>query len=126
MKMEFLAEASPDCPLIRLYDFQTRDALELKNLFDSLADGTRTAIALHEQSFIEPIDGCRLNLRVGIRDTGIVQTGPFTFEGRLTPARWSDVAGLSEPFCVSAEPNRFQWLNEDSKISLLLSPDGMW
>ena len=126
MKLQFLPEGSLDCPLIRLYDFEAADALRLKGLFDGLATGSRTEVSLHEQMGMEPVDGCRLSLRVGKRDTGIVQKGPFTFVCDLTPLRWADVASLTEPFCKAAEANVHQWLNEDGQISLLLSPDGKW
>ncbi len=126
MKLQFLPDGSPDCPLIRLYDFEAADALRLKELFDCLATGSRTSISLHEQKGIEPVDGCQLILRVGKGDTGIVQKGPFTFECDLTPAGWADVALLIEPFCEAAEANTYQWLNEDGQISLLLSPAGTW
>jgi hypothetical protein len=126
MKLEFLAEGSPDCPLIRLYDFLAADAQRLKELFDCLATGSRTNISLHRQPGIEPVDGCQLNLRVDNRNAGIVQKGPFVFECNLTQARWSDIASLTESFCEVARPNTHQWLNEDGRVSLLLSPDGRW
>jgi len=68
MKLQFLADGSPDCPLIRLYDFQATDAVKLKELFDRLADGSPN-IPLHEQKGIESVDGCRLNLRVSRENT---------------------------------------------------------
>jgi hypothetical protein len=126
MKLQFLPHGSRDCPLIRLYDFEAADVLRLKELFDSLATGSRTDISLHEQKGIEPVDGCELNLPAGNGDTGIVQKGPFASECDLTPARWADVASLMEPFGEAAEANTYQWLNEDGQISLLLSPNGMW
>ncbi|HUA02047.1 MAG TPA: hypothetical protein VMB02_17045 [Candidatus Aquilonibacter sp.] len=126
MKLEFLADGSPDCPLIRLYGFQTADAQRLKELFDCLAAGSRTNVSLHEQLGIEPVAGCRLNLQIGKQNIGIVRKGPLNFELILTAAGWSDMASLAEPFCEAAQPNAYQWLNEDGEISLLLSPNGEW
>jgi hypothetical protein len=40
-------------------------------------------------------------------------------EWTLTAARWSNVAGLAEPFCETAHANTYQWLSDDGKISLL-------
>lgn len=97
MKLQFLPDGSADCPLIRLYDFEAANAMRLKELFDCLAIGSRMDISLHEQKGIEPVDGCQLNLRVGKRDIGIVQRGPFTFECDLSPAGWAEVASLTEP-----------------------------
>jgi hypothetical protein len=126
MKLQFLADGSPDCPLIRLYDFQPTDAQRLKELFDCLATGSRTSVSLHEEPGIEPVARCRLSLQVGKRNSGIIQEGPLSFELILTAAGWSDVAFLTEPFCEFAQPNTHQWLNEDGRISFLLSPDGRW
>jgi hypothetical protein len=126
MKLQFLADGAQDCPLIRLYEFQTTDAARLKALFDSLADGSRTEVSLVEEIDVESIDGCQLDLRVGARDVGVVQIGSLSFECVLTATRWFDVASLTEPFCKAAEANTFQWLNEDGPISLLLSASGAW
>jgi hypothetical protein len=126
MKLQFLAEGSPDCPLIRLYEFQVDEVRRLKDMFDSLANGCRTKIFLHRENDIEPVDGCQLNLRVGQRNSGIVQKGPLTFEWSLTEARWSDVALLVQPFCEAPKAGTYQWLNADGRISLLLSSTGTW
>jgi hypothetical protein len=126
MKLAFLADDSPVCPLIRLYDFQSADAQRLKELFDCLATGSRANISLQDVPGIEPVDGCQLNMRVDNCNTGIVQKGPFVFECSLTQARWSDVGSLTEPFCEVARPNSYQWLNQEGEISFLLSPDGRW
>ena len=127
MKMEFIDdEGVHDCPLIRLFQFETEDVIWLREMFDSLASGSQTFIPLHEQKGIEAVDGCRLDLRVGTRDMGIIQKGPLTFECTLTTEGWSEVASLAEPFCEAAKPGTFQWLNDDGDVSLLLSPDGLW
>jgi hypothetical protein len=60
MKLQYLAYGSADCPLIRLYDFQTADGVRLKALFDKLAGSSSTLIALDEQTGILPVDGCQL------------------------------------------------------------------
>jgi len=126
MKLQFLADGSQDCPLIRMYDFNEEEVVRLKRLFGLLADRSATSVKLHEQAGIEPIDGCQLNLQVGKRNTGVVRRGTSTFECSLTSERWSDVASLAEPFCAVAEAGTCQWLNEDGEISLLLSPKGGW
>ena len=38
---------------------------------------------------------------------------------------WANVAGLIEPFCKPGAPNRVQWWDETTEISLLPSPDGL-
>ncbi len=126
MKLEFLADGSPDCPLIRLYEFEKAEVIHLKELLDSLANGTRLSVSLHEEPGIEPIDGCRLDLVVSSRNAGIVPKGDRIFECALDKDRWSDLAWLANPLCGSEESRRFQWLNEDGPVALLLSDDGRW
>jgi len=125
MKLEFLAEGSPDCPLIRLYSFTPAEALCLNATVDQLDDGGTQEVALHREPFIEPVDACFLTLRLGKRDQGIVPRAPFQFECILSDEGWLDVSALLRPFCET-DTKGFQWLVEQGPISLLLSVDGKW
>ena len=125
MKLEFLEVGSPDCPLIRLYDFNRAQAQSLRKLVKSLRDGSRESVPLSEEPWIESVRGCRLTLRLGDREKGVRQSGPATFDCALTAANWDNVEGLLDPFCES-EPTGFQWLCSEGKTSLLLSRDGRW
>ena len=127
MKLEFLSEGSHDCPLIRLYDFDATGAARLREAFRSLADGSSRAIDLHEEWWIEPLEGCRLTLRVGARDLGVVQRLPMAFDCVLGKEGWLEMADKSGPFCQGPlREEECQWLNQDGEISLLLSPRGTW
>ena len=44
----------------------------------------------------------------------------------LARETWSQIADLIEPFCERAEAGSFQYLVQDSGITLLLSVDGRW
>jgi len=44
----------------------------------------------------------------------------------LSQETWEQIAGLIESFCKSGGLSGYQWLDETSDISLLLSPDGSW
>jgi len=102
-------------------------AVRLREVFCRLSDASLPSAPLHEQLGIEAIDRCRLDLRLGGRDRGIVQTTPSSFECILTAEGWSKVVDLMEPFCDSVgKPRHYQWLNEDGEVSLLLSPLGSW
>ena len=127
MKLEFLESGSPDCPLIRLYDFDNPAALWLTASIRALAGGPTQHIPLHDQSGINPVQGCQLDLRLGSHNGGIVQTSPNAFECVLTSEGWAKVADLIEPFCRTEDgKEQYQWLNEDGPISLLLSQTGRW
>ena len=125
MKLEFLPDGSPDCPLIRLYEFDRPEAWRLREIVNRLASGSHQTIALHEEKWVAPLGGCKLDLCLAAEDLGVLQTAPLTFQCALTADRWFDVACLVQPFSET-DQSGFQWLNEDGKISLLLSRDGKW
>ena len=124
--MEFLAEGSKDCPLIRLSAFHQPAVLHLRDLINGLATGTVTGDSLHTKPWIEPINGCELEVSLGKCDQGIMQSGSSRFECVLSHEGWLDVAFLLEPFCVKGDPSGFQWLNRRGKISFLISSTGTW
>jgi hypothetical protein len=124
--MEFLAEGSDDCPLIRLYDFDLEEAAKLRELFLQLANGTLASIPLHEQEFINSIEQCRLLLLVDRRDIGISLSSSLDFSCISTKRIWADAASLSEIFIEPTNKDVYQWLNEYGEVSLLLSPSGRW
>jgi hypothetical protein len=128
MKLEFLAEGSDDCPLIRLYDFDQTGAKRLREAFAALADGLRQSIALHEEWWVRSVENCELELRLGKRDLGVVERLPMRFECVLTEEGWLEAAEKTETFCVPHEGSgeTYQWLNSDGEVSLLLSPSGKW
>ena len=124
MKLEYLPDGSPDCPLIRLYEFDQSEVRRLKHLVESLVNGDLQIVELQNKVWIEPVGGCRLNLRRGNRDQGIRQARTLDFECVLSPDGWSNVEGLLEPFCE--ETSGFQWLTHDGRIALLISRSGEW
>ena len=125
MKLEFLPDGSPDCPLIRLYSFSRAETLRLKQIADQLSSGTLRQVALHEEAGVEPINRIQLFLEVGNRDQGIVQNTPESFNCILSVRGWLEVSFLLQPFCQS-ETNGFQWLVDKGPISLLISKKGTW
>lgn len=125
MKIEYLSEGSADCPLIRLYEFDSSEAQRLKQLVKSLVAGDRQDVALQNEEWVKPVGECGLNLRRGDRNQGVRQTQPLKFECVLSPDGWSNVEMLLEPFCES-NTTGFQWLTHDGRIALLISPTGRW
>jgi hypothetical protein len=108
MKLEFLADGSPDCPVIRLYAFDTSAILRFSDLVNSLAVGAKANASLDEQPWIEPVAGCKLELCLGKRDRGILQIGPSKFECVLTGDGWADIVGLLQPFLESDDQGIYQ------------------
>ena len=125
MKLEFLNNGSPDCPLIRLYDFDAEQARRLQQIALRLTKDQSEAVALHAESDIHAINGCELTLRQADKDHGVNEVAESQFECALTKGAWLDVGGLIQPFC-RGESSGHQWLTRISKIALLLSRDGQW
>jgi hypothetical protein len=125
VKLEYLPEGSPACPLIRLYDFGQSEAKQLRELIKSLANGDRDNVALHNEAWVESVGGCSLNLQRGNQNQGIRQSQTLRFECVLSSDGWSNAEGLLEPFSES-NTNGFQWLTNDGRVALLISRSGQW
>jgi len=125
MKLEFLAEGSPECPLIRLYAFSQSEATRLGELVRDLAIGDREYMPLHNEAWVESVGECALNLRRGDGNHGVRESHPGVFECLLNAEGWRSVDELVEPFRES-DTSGFQWLIHDGKIALLISQSGQW
>ncbi len=125
MKLEYLPDGSPDCPLIRLFGFTSGEVAQLRAFVADLAQGRVESVAVHELPFVESIGGCQLVLRVWPRDQSVLRVGePAMFECRLTRITWDNVEGLMEPFAHGTQG--YQWLAEHGDASLLISASGQW
>jgi hypothetical protein len=126
VKLEYLPDGSPDCPLIRLYEFTTTEVQTLLTAVQALAEGSAEKIAVHELPGVEPVDGCRLTLRVNKWDQAVLRiANPAEFECAFRPITWDNVAGLIEPFVDGHRG--FQWLADvPGEAQVLLSYDGKW
>jgi len=125
MKLEYLASGSPDCPLIRLYDFTKVEAAELCSTIARLANGELREMAVDELPFVQAIGGCQLTIVAGTWDAGVVQQPDGSFICRLTPDTWDNVTGLIEPFTNDA--TGYQWLvSTPGDAAILLSVNGQW
>jgi hypothetical protein len=125
VKIEYLPEGSPECPLIRLYDFGQSEVKQLRELMKSLATGDRENVVLHNEACVESVGGCSLNLQRGNQNQGIRQSQTLRFECVLSSDGWSNAEGLLEPFSES-NTTGFQWLTNDGRVALLISRSGQW
>lgn len=126
MKVDFLPDGAPDCPLIRLYDYRDGELERLRVVCRELADGVRAEFALHEQPWIDAVDGLRFIWRACSQDIGVnmPRSGePFVLA--YSDEAWREVeekiAGLEE-----SGRGGFNWLTMEGDVGLLISPDGPW
>ena len=123
MKVEYL-KSSQDGPLIRLFDFSSDEVIEMKRLLDKLVDGKIKSLPLHEHCNINPQDNCHLTFLPADRDKGI-QGKEGEFKCILTGSSLSSISELIGSFAFSPAEG-YEWLDETSDISLLISPDKRW
>lgn len=125
MKVDFLADGCLECPLIRIFEFQAGEAEALRMACQELADGKRTEFALHEQSWVEAINGCAFIWKADAKDVGVRLPQPgepfvliFSDEG------WREVHDKLLPFAQSRY--WFNWLTNEGDVRVLVSSDGYW
>lgn len=122
MKLDYLKDGSDDCPLVRLYEFDSAEARRLRQTFDALAEGSVERVGLETA---ESVDGSRLTFVRGTRDVGVVETAPHHFEVALASEGWRQAADFVAPFCDGGFG--YQWLTPHTRgIQLLFSKDGAW
>jgi len=128
MKIEYIADGSADCPLIRLSGHDPVATSRLRDACRALAAGNTDSVAIHTIEGFAPVGNVTLTAVATRRNRGVTQIGsPDMFQWELTPVWWSNVEGLLDPFCVSdPTPTGYQWLDDSGDASVLISPTGSW
>jgi len=129
MKIEHLTSTNPANPkesIFRIFDFDSSEACQFRDMLSQLANGSVSAIDLSGHPFVTSIDGCRLILKTGTRDKGVIRISSTIFECTLTSITWENAEGLVEPFC-GGDLSGYQWLYDlGTNIQFLFSPTGDW
>jgi hypothetical protein len=128
MKLDLIPDGDDGRPLVRIWGFAPAEARLLHEAVTGLAGGQAESVEVHSLPGVEPVDSCRLTLKVGEEDRGVYDLiGENSFECLLRRHKWEQVADLIRPFCEEAGPRGYyQWLDDAGDISLLLSEDGEW
>jgi hypothetical protein len=131
-------------PIIRLHDFDHAELQQLRNSISRLTTCSLACVRLHEQSFVQPLDGCRFSLLTGFSNLGIQPTiepnlfgwvaephAWLPFACILTPVGWSRVLhGVDLLLQLHFLCSVYVWLHKQwdghGSIAWLLSPDGEW
>lgn len=123
MKLEYLADGSTDCPLLRLFEFSRAEIGHLRDACQRLACGEWHEWALHAQPWVVPVGGCEFTWRLSSRDEPVrmLEDGR-TFELAQSAETWLETADLLAPFTESV--TGFQWLVRESEVNVLISHDG--
>lgn len=130
MKIEYLSHTDPAHPndsILRIFDFDTTEASKFREIVYKLARGKISEFELNDLPFIVPVKSCRLVLKKGTKNRGVIQVSKKSFECILKKEAWENVHDLIGPFCDSISSNVYQWLYDlDTDIELLFSPTGKW
>ncbi len=130
MYLEFLPDGHPDCPLLLIspaFPRETKDPSEAEELYLmllNLATDYVTLLEIHGLTFISPMDGCRLTAQVADQDFGVVllENTKNHFTWKLTRQTWKEVLDSLFYFTrPSYGTHGYQWLDETSNISVLIS-----
>lgn len=125
MKLEFVAEGSSECPLIRLFNFGAAEVRHLRSACAALACGFTHDFAVHAEPWVEPINGCQLIFRLTQRDIGVgVRALGTPFLLQLSDDGWIEVDDKIAVFATDAAG--FNWLWSAGDIKVLISRDGHW
>jgi hypothetical protein len=126
MKIEYLADGADRCPLVRLFDFLPDEVNKLRRMCNELADGRAIEFALHEESWIQPVDGCRFYWRIGQHDVGVTLPVSDTELVLVYSSEvWREVEGKVSQF-VDCRTGCFNWLTMEGDVDVLISMDGTW
>ena len=129
MKIEYFAEGCLDCPIVLIYGNKPGGVLNLRLALERLATGLVDNVAIHRIPGYTSINNCQLFAGVGDTNRGLYQiAGEPIFECSLQSESWLDIIGLLEPFTVSNDKDKpcFQFLDETSKITLMISTQRTW
>ena len=117
-----LVTANPDRFVLRFWNYTQREHERLLGVFGHLANGPgETRLGLSSPAF--GIDS--VVMKAGLKDRGArIHASANSVLWELDPDGWKSVQKLAAR--VEAGSTRFQWLEEQAEVSVLLSPTGRW
>ena len=128
IKLEFLKDGSPDCPLIRIFGGDLSNYKLLYSEISKLVNKESDSISVHNLAGFKSVNINSFNFLIDKNNIGVIRLDDKNFECRLKISGrqgWENVLGLIEPF-LKDKPEGFQWLVNCSDIPLLISRDGSW
>lgn len=131
MFLEFLPDGSSDCPLVIFSPSVPEDAKQLYLAISKMDSVSGTFLDIHTLPLISPVDGCELSAQVSTQDLGVVPKNKLDvvlsetknhLNWKLTKKTWSFVLELLYSFTIKdSGPGTYQWLDDTSQISVLIS-----
>ena len=121
MNLEYIRNINGyDEHAIRLSDFDSGQAMRLRNTIERMVEEGKGNILLSTLDFIQAVN-CTLILRTAPEDAGITTVDNKSFFCDLTTGSYKHLLELMEPFCRK-ESKGYQWLYDiDTPIGFLFS-----
>jgi hypothetical protein len=128
MRIEFLPDGSHDCPAILLHGCPSAGAEALINTFRSLAEGQQTELALHQLPNLTTVGDIQVFATNANGTAGVQQLSALVFRWRQDREGWLEVAELAEPVAHGdpREGTRFQYLERNGKVNVIISTHRAW
>ena len=127
MRVEFLESGAEDCPILRLYDFTPEQLIALQAITAELHIGNNNIGNLFRRLQLQFLGGCSLSFCISDEDRGVIKSkSGLEFTWSLSPLGWQKANYLIGAFREDYCDGKYQWLDETSDISLLLSESGRW
>jgi len=123
MKIDFIKNGNPDCPILRIYGNREMDYESLINAIKEIINKKKYPVEITALKNFE--SQIKLNFVLNDFDRGVLSSDYKNFTCELTENTWRDIV---EKLIALKNLNAsgYQWLNESSDISLLVSTDGKW
>ena len=125
MELEYIHDGAQQSPLLRFFNFTRPELSDLIAVFQTLARGS-APVELLPGPHIRSVNIQRFTLGRHARDLGLIPRGANSLEWLLTTESWQDVADRALSLRGSDLARTYQWLDESSSISVLLSSSGQW
>lgn len=101
MKLEYLSEGSPDCPLIRIFGASRTEFSRLRSAVLLLNRGELISKGVHELEGFHLLNFGQLTMTASDKASGVKRARVDSFNWLNSRSQWALVAGLLEPFSES-------------------------
>jgi hypothetical protein len=124
MKVDLVADETYGT-ILRFFEFSADQLADLVAVLTGLAQSpVGTSFQLAPSDSITALNVQSVAVRVAAADRGASVRGT-TLEWTLTSEGWLEVAERAGNIDAGAA-NKYQWLDQSGRVSVLLSPSGQW
>jgi hypothetical protein len=124
MEIRYLKEGSPDCPILQMHGDQIEAYDLLITEIGKLVNGENGKLDITSLKNFTGKSDTKLIFTVSVTDIGVITNDEVTFTCCLRKHSWSQV--IEKLIILKRPTHGYNWLDETSNISLLLSKETSW